>query len=80
MSEEEYIKFKNQEYLAKKMETSIDDLQIEDPSTIYGGGKGPYSHLDQSTEKNSKKSKASKSDKDRKKDKNTKRKCKKGYV
>lgn len=78
MSEEEYKHFKNQEYLEKKMETSIDDLQIEDPSTIYG--KGPYSHLDQLTDKNNIKNKANKSDKDRNKDKNKKRKCKKGYV
>lgn len=78
MSEEEYKEFKNQEYLEEKMETSIYDLQIEDPSTMYGGGKGPFSHLDKLTEKHSKKNKLSKDKKTKKKDKTSKRKCKKG--
>ncbi|XP_053392429.1 tolloid-like protein 1 isoform X5 [Mercenaria mercenaria] len=78
MSEEEYNEFKNQEYLEEKMETSIYDLQIEDPSIMYGGGKGPYSHLDQLTEKEDREKKLSKYHKDNKKKKKTRRRCKKG--
>jgi hypothetical protein len=76
MSEEEYNTFKNQEYLEEKMETSIYDLQIEDPLTMYGGGKGPYSHLDK--EKEEKEKKMSKNHKDNKKKKKTRKRCSKG--
>lgn len=79
MSEEEYNAFKNQEYLEEKMETSIYDLQIEDPLTMYGGGKGPYSHLDPVTEKEGKEKKTSKYHKDNKKKKINRKRCSKGY-
>ncbi|WAQ95864.1 TLL1-like protein [Mya arenaria] len=90
LSEEEYKDYTHQhDYLREKMGTSIDDLQIEDPTTLQVGKNGPFTHLDDLIDKeaSSEKYNKDKMDKDKtgekssndlSKKKKSKRKCQKG--
>ena len=78
LSEEEYNKYK---YIEEKMNTSIYELQIEDPNAMQGGAGGKYSKYDKndySSEKDPYKSpsKPSRKHKDHT-SKRKKRRCKK---
>ena len=79
MSEEEYNRYK---YIEEKMNTSIYELQIEDPNAMQGGSGGKYSKYDKNdymTEKDPSKKSPSKPSR-KHKDHTTKRKkrrCKK---
>ena len=76
LSEEEYEEYK---YIEEKMNTSIYELQIEDPKAMQGGSGGKYSKYDKySSGKNPTKSS---SQPHKRKDHSTKRKkkrCKRG--
>ena len=76
LSEEEYEEYK---YIEEKMNTSIYELQIEDPKAMQGGSGGKYSKYDKySSGKNPTKSS---SQLHKRKDHSTKRKkkrCKRG--
>ncbi|KAL3876182.1 hypothetical protein ACJMK2_034053 [Sinanodonta woodiana] len=54
LSEEEY---NEQKYIAEKMNATLWELQVDDPSTLMTGGKSPFSHFDELAEKQSNKDK-----------------------
>lgn len=79
LDEEDFGDFKDHAYLEEKMGTSIHELQIEDPSTMTGSQKGPYTQYDDYTgkEKGNEKEIA-KDTEDLNKKKKSRRKCAKG--
>jgi len=73
MDEDDFMEYKDHKYLEEKMGSSLHELQIEDPSTMGGIKKGPYSQYDNIGEKDNEKEVDGLNKK-----KKSKRKCAKG--